>query len=104
MNHSEIFLHTQNCLDDFNDARNVLRAVKQSSNELLRNAAFKYAVIAYCRAYTSSKGSQGGSMVLDKKYIPADFHDCTKNYLVADIKFMLTRIEIFLKPNYKFLR
>jgi len=75
MNYSEVFLHTQNCFNDFNDSRNVLRAVGQSSNEILRNAAFKYAVIAYCRAYTSSKGKQSGSMTLDKKYIPSGFYD-----------------------------
>jgi hypothetical protein len=81
MNHSEVFLHTQNCFDDFNDSRNVLREIRKSSNETLRNAAFKYAVIAYCRAYTSSKGQHDGPRRLDKKYIPHGFYDLHQELL-----------------------
>lgn len=71
MSNSEVFLHVQNCFDDLNDARNVLRAVKDSDAGLLREAAFKYAVVAYCRAYTTSQGKKGPTRrKLEEGYVP----------------------------------
>jgi hypothetical protein len=76
LDQSELFLHAQNCFDDLDDARNVLKAVKKSKDDTLRNAAFKYAVIAYCRAYTLSQGKKGTPRrKLEERYIPDGFHE-----------------------------
>jgi|GEM_PF-5614987 len=77
-NDPDLILHKQNCLDDLVDARNVLKALNKTQDEVLRTAAFKYAVIAYCRAYNFSQGEKGTSRLkLDNSYIPqggADLH------------------------------
>ncbi len=76
MSNSEIFLHAQNCLDDLDDARNVLRAVRDSDIGLIREAAFKYAVVAYCRAYTASQGKKGTPRrKLEERNIPDGFRE-----------------------------
>lgn len=73
---SDRFPHIQNCIDDFDDARRVLRALSESDDGILRGAAFKYAVVAYCRAYTPSHGNKGSRrMKLDQRYIPERFRD-----------------------------
>jgi hypothetical protein len=76
MSNAEVFLHLQNCFGDLDDARNVLRAVKDldSGLGLVRDAAFKYAVVAYCRAYTASRGEKGTPRrKLDTHYVPEGF-------------------------------
>jgi hypothetical protein len=76
MSNSEVFLHVQNCFDDLDDARNVLHAVKDSDGGLLREAAFKYAVVAYSRAYTASQGKKGTPRrKLEERYIPDGFRE-----------------------------
>lgn len=61
------------------DARNVLRSLKDldSGLSLVRDAAFKYAVVAYCRAYTASEGKKGTPRrkLLDTHYVPEGFSE-----------------------------
>ncbi|MCX4186538.1 hypothetical protein [Methylophaga sp. OBS4] len=76
MGDSEVFLHVQNCFSDLDDARNVLKAVRNSDGGIIREAAFKYAVIAYCRVYTGSQGKKGTPWrKLDERYIPDGFRE-----------------------------
>ncbi len=82
MSNSDSFLHAQNCLGDLDDARNVLRAVRDSDDGLVREAAFKYAVIAYCRAYTTSQGKEGARRrKLEESYIPDVFRELHQELL-----------------------
>ena len=66
------YLHLQNSISDLNEARNVLQAVRESKSVILRGAAFKYALIAYSRPYTASRGPEK-VIKLEKNHIPEKF-------------------------------
>ncbi|MEX0614707.1 MAG: hypothetical protein WD177_02255, partial [Methylophaga sp.] len=68
----ETYLHLQNCLTDLEDALKVFCNLTMPIDTVISIAAFKYAVIAYCRPFTSSDGPEQ-KFRLDKKYIPKKF-------------------------------
>lgn len=70
----EKYVHLVSCADDLNEAWRLLHEIRRSERHPLTAAAFRYAVVAYSRAYVSSRGVNG-RYCLEERYVPSAYHE-----------------------------
>lgn len=68
----ERYVHFTHCIEDLNDAWRVLKEIQQRTEYGgVEAAAFRYALVAYARPYTQSKGVSKTNHRLDRGCVPS---------------------------------
>lgn len=72
----ERYVHFAHCIEDLNDAWRVLKELQgRAAYGVVEAAAFRYALVAYARPYTSAKGDAVKNHCLGSEHIPAKHRD-----------------------------
>ena len=74
----ERYLHFVCCIDWLNECWQLLKTIQAEADNPLRGAAFRFALVLYCKPYGKSRGSASKPFKLDKSRIPncwASLHD-----------------------------
>jgi hypothetical protein len=66
----ERYAHLLSCSSDLNDSWSVFQDIKEHRGNPLVGAAFRYALIAYARSFSKSRGTHSTRYQLDECFIP----------------------------------
>jgi hypothetical protein len=79
-NQEENFIHFVSCIKWLNTAWWILSEIKaeQGKGNQLAGAAFRFALIEYCKPYKNSRGTTRKNFKLDMLYIPTHLHPLHK--------------------------
>lgn len=65
----ENFIHFVSCVDWLNNAWVLLKKIESQQSNPLTEAAFRFALVEYCKPYKFSHGSHGRKFKLDTSFI-----------------------------------
>ena len=75
MTQLEEYAHLLTCIDNLNEARQILLNIKKSSDNPLVNPAFQFALIEYSKPYKKSRGEVKPNHKLKNEHVPPQYLD-----------------------------
>jgi len=75
MTQLEEYVHLLTCIDNLNEARQILLNIKKSSDNPLVNPAFQFALIEYSKPYKKSRGEVKPNHKLENEHVPPQYLD-----------------------------
>jgi hypothetical protein len=92
----EQYVHLVACSDDLNEAWRILQHLHSNPENPLAGTAFKFAVIAYARPYTASRGELKHEYRLPDRYVPIE-HRPLHERLLHTRKKLLAHTDLTVK-------